>query len=110
MSDFKSDNELGAIVASDYRQAATSAGLQFVPIYLICDALTNIERVSSFERMSGGTGKLTDSEVLRSIHKSRLFRFGDLSTCEVDTTIMPAIDVARQILRFLRQEDDLVGG
>ena len=110
MIDFQSDNELGASVASDYRRAAISARRQFIPIYLLCDTLTNIERVSSFERTSSGTGKLVDPEVLRSIHKSCLFRFNDLPMYEVDTTIMPAVDVARQILRILRQADDTVGG
>ncbi|KAL8294455.1 hypothetical protein RB597_007868 [Gaeumannomyces tritici] len=66
-TDFQSDNELGRAVASEYKDAAISAGRSFVPVYLTCDVATNLERVTSIARLTSRTTKLIDRRALEDI-------------------------------------------
>ncbi|PON26140.1 hypothetical protein TGAM01_v205084 [Trichoderma gamsii] len=57
-TDFQSDNELGTKTAQEYCDAAQKAGRPFIPVYLSCEAETNIIRATSAERHSGNYIKI----------------------------------------------------
>ncbi|KAL8415004.1 hypothetical protein RB594_006001 [Gaeumannomyces avenae] len=102
-TDFQSDNELGRAVASEYKDAAISAGRSFVPVYLTCDVATNLERVTSIARLTSRTTKLIDRRALEDIRsRCKLFRFPDCPSLTVDSSNLTPLDAAAKILAFAR--------
>lgn len=103
-TDFQSDNDLGRSVASEFKHAAESAGRQFIPVYLTCDAEENLRRVSSRERQESDTTKLTDETILQGIRsRSILYRFSDCPGFELDVTHLSPADAAMQIRRHVQE-------
>ncbi|KAI1123613.1 hypothetical protein F5Y10DRAFT_280788 [Nemania abortiva] len=97
-TDFQSDNELGKMVAFEYKLAALQASRPFVPVYLVCDEQENLRRVSSQGRLASGTTKLTSADILKGmLSSSTLFRFDDCPGLTVDTTSKSPAEVAREI-------------
>ncbi|KAH8174549.1 AAA domain-containing protein [Sarocladium implicatum] len=107
-TDFQSTDALGSSVAQEYKIAADEAGRPFIPIYLTCEAQTNIERATSQERKESGTTKLTDATVLSSIVSSEeIYRFQ--TGRSIDTTKVPAQEVAAAILAYCEEQTHLQG-
>lgn len=109
-TDFQSDNDLGRSVASEFKHAAESAGRQFIPVYLTCDAEENSRRVSSRERQESNTTKLTDETVLQSIRsRSVLYRFSDCPGFELDVSHLLPTDAAIQICCHVQEYAEAAG-
>jgi len=86
----------------EYEDAASRAGRPFIPIYLTCELGVNLERVDNAERLSSGTTKLTDVEVLRDLRANyELFRFDTCPGVDLDSTSVPPSVTARKILEAL---------
>lgn len=93
-------------MALEYRDAAYRAGRPFVPVYLTCDADTNLERVASPDRLRSGTTKLTDAQALRDLRsRCEMFRFDSCPGLMIDSTNLPPSEVATKILAFVRNGD-----
>ncbi|KAK4158063.1 hypothetical protein C8A00DRAFT_11133 [Chaetomidium leptoderma] len=101
-TDFQSNNALGRVVASEYKDAAFKAGRPFVPVYLTCDEATNLERVASPDRLGSGTNKLTDPQVLGDLRsRCELYQFdGGCLGLTVDSTSLIPSEVAAKIVEF----------
>ena len=103
--DFQSDNDRGREVATEYQDAARRAGRAFIPVYLTCDLRASLERVDNIDRVKGGTGKLTDGEVLRDLRsRCELFRF-ESSELTIDSTNASPSEIARETLASLSDSD-----
>lgn len=73
-------------------------------MYLSCDPRVNIERAQSDERRNGGTTKLTDAAILKSIlQREAAFRFEGHPGLDVDTTHKTPAEVAQEILDFSKK-------
>ncbi|KAH6677795.1 hypothetical protein F5X68DRAFT_36291 [Plectosphaerella plurivora] len=103
-TDFQSTTDGGPEVAQEYEEAARQAGRRFLPVYLSCDPRANLERAQSDERCNGGTTKLTDAAILKSILKREVaFRFEGHPGLDVDTTHKAPAEVAQEILDFSKK-------
>ncbi|KAH8812079.1 hypothetical protein F5884DRAFT_855386 [Xylogone sp. PMI_703] len=106
-TDFQSSNELGRSVAMEYEAAADKAGRVFVPIYLTCDIDVNLERIGTLDRVNSGTTKLTDIRVLKDMcSRCELFCFDDRTGLTIDSTHVPPLETARNILVFLQESSN----
>ncbi|KAF2741819.1 hypothetical protein M011DRAFT_413752, partial [Sporormia fimetaria CBS 119925] len=102
--DFQSDNELGAQVAQEYKTAAREAGRPFLPIYLECGLVENMRRMTHAQRVSSGTGKLVDVEMLADMRsRCRLYRFEDIVGLNVDVSGLEAREAAASLACLIRE-------
>ncbi|KAK6085256.1 hypothetical protein SCUP234_02195 [Seiridium cupressi] len=100
-TDFQSTSEPGPSVAKEYQAAAKEAGRPFLPIYLTCDEQENIERVSSKERLSSGTTKLTSRELLRSFRSTTTLHQFDGIGLSIDVTSSTPDEAASRIVEHM---------
>jgi hypothetical protein len=98
-------------VASEYKDAAFKAGRPFVPVYLVCDVATNIERVASPDRLGSNTNKLTDPRMVEDLRsRCELYRFDGCPGLTVDSTTLTPSDAAAKIIDFAWKTASLVDG
>ncbi|CAG9987710.1 unnamed protein product [Clonostachys byssicola] len=102
-TDFQTTNQLGESVAREYQAAAKAAKRPFIPVYLTCDCEVNITRATSYERLQGGTTKLTDPTMIRDFRsRCSIFQFEaeDHQSCLIDTTSLAPADAASKIMEY----------
>jgi hypothetical protein len=101
--DSQSDSEIDAEVASEYRNAAITAGRPFLSVYLRVSGEENVRRIASSSRLASGTGKLVDASQLLSIRDScDLFEFSDLEGLDLDVTELSAEESAQRLAQHIR--------
>lgn len=97
-TDFQTDNALGSSVAAEYLGAARRSGRPLLPVYVTCAEGENLRRICGRERREGGTGKLVDPAVLKSLRDgSPLCVFQGVEGVEVDSTELPLESAAAKI-------------
>jgi hypothetical protein len=105
-TDFQSDNELGQSVVQHQVEAAEARGCTFIPIVLICDEVTNAERMHSQERIElvkGGKGMLLDISVLHEMRgNGDVARVQCPEQLELDITELPPPEAAQKIEQHVR--------
>jgi len=86
----------------EYEAAARSSGRPFLPIYLSCDVTENLRRVTSLERASSGTKKLTSGELLKDMRsRCSLFCFDTLEGLRIDTSHLLPAEAAMKVLAYI---------
>jgi len=99
-TDALSDDEYDQAMFAEYRDLASARSATLVAIVLECSLEENLHRLQAASR--AGSHKLTDPAILHSMRRSyRLLRPAADRLIEIDTTGLPAEDVARLILSDL---------
>ncbi|KAJ5579503.1 uncharacterized protein N7459_005488 [Penicillium hispanicum] len=102
-TDFQTDDELGTAVCAEYRCTAEARGAALVPIVLLCDEETNLQRVASSDRET--YLKLTDVALVAQFRREKnVHRFSEHANyLELDVTTLSPAEAATRIAEHVRK-------
>lgn len=103
-TDQQSSNELGAMVAKEYQDAAFKRGCRFITVVLKCDLKENVRRMEGESRVGATKTKLKDAHVLKKIRDAEdICSFGGPNELKLDVTDLTPEKAAQKINEHWRE-------